>query len=223
MHQRKSKKILLYFFLLFLVGSINNIDINDLKFQSITDINIIGLEDKENSILLKKIKDLNLKSIFLINKNNLINQIESNSLVEKYFIFKKYPSSLNINIKKTNFLARINKNGKIFVLSSNGKLTKNTYSSNQLPFVFGNPDIVEFFNIKKTIDESKISYEEIKNLYFFLSKRWDLELRNNIIIKLSNDNTKEGLKLALEFLHSNEFKDIKIIDARIKNQIILND
>jgi len=223
MHQRKSKKILLYFFLLFLVGSINNIDINDLKFQSITDINIIGLEDKENSILLKKIKDLNLKSIFLINKNNLINQIESNSLVEKYFIFKKYPSSLNINIEKTNFLARINKNGKIFVLSSNGKLTKNTYSSNQLPFVFGNPDIVEFFNIKKTIDESKISYEEIKNLYFFLSKRWDLELRNNIIIKLSNDNTKEGLKLALEFLHSNEFKDVKIIDARIKNQIILND
>jgi cell division protein FtsQ len=223
MHQRKSKKVLIYFFLLFLVGSINNIDINDLKFQSITDINIIGLEDKDNSILLKKIKDLNLKSIFLINKNNLINQIESNSLVEKYFIFKKYPSSLNINIKKTNFLARINKNGKIFVLSSNGKLTKNTYSSNHLPFVFGNPDIVEFFNIKKTIDESKISYEEIKNLYFFLSKRWDLELRNNIIIKLSNDNTKEGLKLALEFLHSNEFKDIKIIDARIKNQIILND
>ena len=223
MHQRKSKKILIYFFLLFLVGSINNIDINDLKFQSITDINIIGLEDKENSILLKKIKDLNLKSIFLINKNNLINQIESNSLVEKYFIFKKYPSSLNINIEKTNFLARINKNGKIFVLSSNGKLTKNTYSSNQLPFVFGNPDIVEFFNIKKTIDESKISYEEIKNLYFFLSKRWDLELRNNIIIKLSNDNTKDGLKLALEFLHSNEFKDVKIIDARIKNQIILND
>ena len=223
MHQRKSKKILLYFFLLFLVGSINNIDINDLKLQSITNINIIGLEDKDNSILLEKIKDLNLKSIFLINKNNLINQIESNSLVEKYFIFKKYPSSLNINIEKTNFLARINKNGKIFVLSSNGKLTKNTYSSNQLPFVFGNPDIVEFFNIKKTIDESKISYEEIKNLYFFLSKRWDLELKNNIIIKLSNDNTKEGLKLALEFLHSNEFKDIKIIDARIKNQIILND
>ena len=223
MHQRKSKRILLYFFLLFLVGSINNIDINDLKFQSITDINIIGLEDKENSILLKKIKDLNLKSIFLINKNNLINQIESNSLVEKYFIFKRYPSSLNINIEKTNFLARINKNGKIFVLVSNGKLSDNIYASNQLPFVFGNPDIVEFFNIKKTIDESKISYEEIKNLYFFLSKRWDLELKNNIIIKLSNDNTKEGLKLALEFLHSNEFKDIKIIDARIKNQIILND
>ena len=64
MHQRKSKKILLYFFLLFLVGSINNIDINDLKFQSITDINIIGLEDKENSILLKKIKGFKFRKYF---------------------------------------------------------------------------------------------------------------------------------------------------------------
>jgi cell division protein FtsQ len=89
--------------------------------------------------------------------------------------------------------------------------------------VFGNPEIVEFFNIKKIIDESQISFEEIESLYFFLSKRWDLKLRNNIIIKLSNDNTKEGLKIASEFLHNNEFKDIKIIDARIKNQIILND
>jgi len=89
--------------------------------------------------------------------------------------------------------------------------------------VFGNPEIIEFFNIKKIIDKSQISFEEIESLYFFLSKRWDLELRNNIIIKLPNDNIKESLKLASEFLYNNEFKDIKIIDARIKNQIILND
>ena len=89
--------------------------------------------------------------------------------------------------------------------------------------MFGNPEIVEFFNIKKIIDESQISFEEIESLYFFLSNRWDLKLRNNIIIKLPNDNTKEDLKLVSEFLHNNEFKDIKIIDARIKNQIILND
>ena len=33
MHQRKSKKILIYFFLLILVGSINNNSINNLKFE----------------------------------------------------------------------------------------------------------------------------------------------------------------------------------------------
>jgi cell division protein FtsQ len=223
MHQRKSKKILIYFFLLFLVGSINNININNLKFLSVKDINVTGLENEDNSIISKKIKNLKLDNIYLINKKDINTLIESNNLVEKYFIFKKYPSSLNINIDKTSFLARISKNGKIYDLGSNGKLIENKYSNNQLPFVFGNPEIIEFFNIKKIIDESQISFEEIESLYFFLSKRWDLELRNNIIIKLPNDNIKESLKLASEFLHNNEFKDIKIIDARIKNQIILND
>jgi cell division protein FtsQ len=223
MHQQKSKKILIYFFLLFLVGSINNININNLKFQNVKNINVTGLENEDNLIISKKIKNLKLDNIYLINKKDINTLIESNNLVEKYFIFKKYPSSLNINIDKTSFLARISKNGKIYDLGSNGKLIENKYSNNQLPFVFGNPEIIEFFNIKKIIDESQIPFEEIESLYFFLSKRWDLELRNNIIIKLPNDNIKESLKLASEFLHNNEFKDIKIIDARIKNQIILND
>ena len=223
MHQQKSKKILIYFFLLFLVGSINNININNLKFQNVKNINVTGLENEDNLIISKKIKNLKLDNIYLINKKDINTLIESNNLVEKYFIFKKYPSSLNINIDKTSFLARISKNGKIYDLGSNGKLIENKYSNNQLPFVFGNPEIIEFFNIKKIIDESQISFEEIESLYFFLSKRWDLKLRNNIIIKLSNDNTKEGLKIASEFLYNNEFKDIKIIDARIKSQIILND
>ena len=224
MHKRKSKKILIYLFLLFLLGSINNIYINNLKFLSVKEIKVTGLENEENSVLSKKIERLlKLNNIYLINKKDLNTLIESNNLVEKYFIFKRYPSSLNINIDKTNFLAKISKNGKIYDLASNGKLIENRHSNRQLPFVFGNPEIVEFFNIKKIIDESQISFEEIESLYFFLSKRWDLKLRNNIIIKLPNDNTKEGLKLVSEFLHNNKFKDIKIIDARIKNQIILND
>jgi cell division protein FtsQ len=223
MHQRKDKKILIYFFLLLLVGSINNVDLNNLKFKEINDINIIGLGDNNNSILLQEIKNINLGNIFSINRNEIANQIDSNSLVEKYVIFKRYPSSLNVKIEKTNFLARINNSGKIFIVGSNGKLSKNDFSNNQLPFIFGNPDIDDFLNFKKIIDQSKISYDEIKNLYFFSSKRWDLELRNNIIIKLSKNYIKESLELVSEFLHNNDFKDIKIVDARIKNQIILND
>jgi hypothetical protein len=45
-----------------------------------------------------------------------------------------------------------------------------------------------------------------------------LELKNNTIIKLPNDNISYVLNLAIEFLDDNKF-----IDARIKNQIILDD
>jgi len=218
MQQKKSKKILIYFFLLLVVGSINNINFNNLKLQNINNINITGLDIKDKSTLFKKIENFNLKNIFLINKMDLANEIESNSLVENYSVFKIYPSSLDINIEKTKFLAKINKNGQSFYIGSNGKFIKNDFLNNQLPFIFGNPEVIEFFYIKEIIDKSKISYSEIKNLYFFPSKRWDLELRDNIIIKLPNDNINLALNLAIEFLDENKF-----IDARIKNQIILDD
>jgi len=223
MQQRKSKKILIYFFLLLVVGSINNINFNDLKLQNVKNINIVGLDIEEKLILQKKINNFNLNNIFYISKNDLINEIESNSLVEKYFIFKRYPSSIDINIEKTKFLAKINKNGQVFYLGSNGKFIKNDFSNNQLPYIFGSPEVIEFFDIKEIIDKSKITYKEIKNLYFYPSRRWDLELTNNIIIKLPKDNTYLALNLALEFLYKQEFKEVKMIDARIKNQIILDD
>ena len=218
MQKRKSKKILTYFFLLLLVGSINNINLNGLKFQSINNINITGLGIKNKLILFKEIENFDLNNILLINKIELKDEIESNPLVENYSIFKRYPSSLDINIEKTKFLAKINKNGQIFYIGSNGKFIKNNSLNNDLPFIFGNPEIFEFFKIKEIIDKSKISYTEIKNLYFFPSKRWDLELIDNTIIKLPNDNINLALNLAIEFLN-----DHKLIDARIQNQIILND
>ena len=80
-----------------------------------------------------------------------------------------------------------------------------------------------FLKFKRIIDQSNISYSQIKNLYFFQSKRWDLELENNVILKLSKDHTKLSLNQAFELINDKNFKDIKVVDARIKNQIILND
>ena len=76
---------------------------------------------------------------------------------------------------------------------------------------------------KKIIDTSKFNYKDIKNLYFFPSKRWDLELRNNLLIRLPLYDINKTLDLASEFLLNRNLKDIKVVDARIHNQIILND
>ena len=223
MHQRKGKKILIYFFLLCLFGSITNIDFNKLKIPSISDIKVLGLGYENNLILLENIKKLKLDNIFYINDKDLKNIINSNSLVENYQIFKRYPSTIDIKIKKTKFLARINHNKKIFLVGSNGKLSKNNFYDDQLPFIFGKPAIEEFLNFKRIIDKSKLSYQDIKNLYFFSSKRWDLELKNNILIKLSRDNVEKDLNNVYLFLDKENDSSKKIIDARIQNQIITNE
>ena len=108
-------------------------------------------------------------------------------------------------------------------MGSNGKLSEKVLENQKLPFIFGKPKIKEFLHFKKIIDESKFSYFEIDNFYFYPSKRWDIELKNNIFLKLPKDDTKSSLDYLFNFLKKNNFKNNKIIDARVKNQIIVND
>ena len=223
MHQQKGKKILIYLFLFLIVGSINNTVLTKIKFEKIQSIQISGLNQNQNINLLESIKELNLKNIFSLNGNQISKIINSNSLVENYEIFKKYPYTLDIKIEKTNFLAKINNNGKTFLIGTNGKLSDVEFLDKELPFIFGKPKIDEFIKFTNVIDQSKFSLNQVKNLYFFPSKRWDLELENNVILKLSKDHTKLSLDQAFELINDKNFKDIKVVDARIKNQIILND
>jgi cell division septal protein FtsQ len=223
MHQRKSKKILIYFFLLVLVGSVNNNSINNLKFEKIKNINIFGLDENDRKIILYNLNSLDLKNIFLINKRKFQNIIESNSLVEEYNVIKKYPYSIDINIKKTNFIARISKNGKFFLIGNNGKLSDNNNPGIELPYIFGNPEIKKVLELKKIIDQSNIDYSQIKSLYYFKSKRWDLKFTNSIVIKLPEKIEKETLDKISIFLKNIKLENKEIVDARIKNQIIILD
>ena len=76
MHQRKSKKILIYFFLLILVGSINNNSINNLKFEKVKknkfeSIKILNLFKNVNNSLYETVlvsANDELVSLFLQNK-----------------------------------------------------------------------------------------------------------------------------------------------------------
>ena len=223
MHQRKSKNILIYFFLLFLFGSITNVGLYNSKFLNLSKIEVSGLDENESSKLKNKIENLKIKNIFFLNENKIKNIIELNTLIENYQILRIYPSNLSIKINKTKPLAKINQSGKIMLLGSNGKLSENIYTNQQLPFIFGKPKVEEFLNFKIIIDQSKFSYDEIENFYFFPSKRWDIELKNKVILKLPNEDIKNTLDYLFEFLADKNLHNSMIIDSRINNQIILND
>ena len=206
-----------------LVGSITNFKLNNYEIFKIRNIEISGLTNLENSELKKKIKNLNLNNIFLLNKFELSQIIDSNNLVQNYKVIKIYPSSINIKIIKTKLLAKLNKDGKTLYIGSNGKLSEYNFSKLSLPFIFGNPNNNDFLNLKKKIAESKFSYEEFENFYFFPSGRWDLKLKNNILIKLPENKINDSLDYAFDFMKNNNIYDFNIIDLRIKNQIILNE
>jgi cell division protein FtsQ len=222
MRQRISKKIFIYLFVFLLVGTLNNKNISKFQIPKINNFIIFGLTEFENNQVnqdLNTLKDLN---IFYLKKNKISKIISSNKTIEKFSIFKKYPSILIIDIKKAKFLAYTKKDNLDFYIASNGNLIKTNNNQINLPFIFGNTEIKEFLNLKKIIDKSNFNYDDIKNLYYFKSKRWDIETKDNLIIKLPIKNLDVSFEILLKIYEHKEFKDFKIIDLRQNNQVILN-
>ena len=88
-----------------------------------------------------------------------------------------------------------------------------------LPHVFANQDAfkVFYYDLKKI----KFPLNNIRKYTLFETNRWDLETKNNIIVKLPSKNYIKSLKNYLDLSNKNSFKKYKVFDYRIDNQLIL--
>ena len=222
MLQQINKKIIFYITLVIILGTLNNKNLKNFDLPKINIVNIEGIEfdNNEFSEITSLIKFNNLLSI---QKSQIKKIFNSNNLIEEYEVFKRYPSTIEIKIKKTNFLASTRINGKNYLVGSNGKLIDKKEFSEDLPFVFGNFETEKFLELKSIILQTDFKYNNIENFYYFPSGRWDIKMISGITIKLPISGIKESLNLSIDLLNNKEFSKIKILDIRQKNQIVIND
>ena len=192
------------------------------NFPKINKIEIIGLNLNEKKKIENIINDANFENIFYLDKQYLQKKINSINIIEQFEIFKNYPSTLKIFIKETKILAQTKKNGSDYFIGSNGKLILNDYSSSSLPFVFGDLNVEEFLKFKNEVDKSDFDFKKIIKLYYFKSKRWDIETSAGYLIKLSRNDVEKNLNLFVRLSNEDKFKNELVIDFRQKDQIILN-
>ena len=223
MHQRISKKIIIYLFLFILLVTVHNINFLVFNLPQISNFTISGLNNFEKKELEEDLDFLRNKNIISINKDKVLKKIYSNKVVEDLFVFKKYPSELKILIKKTNFLAITKKNNQSFYIGSNGNFIQIKDISENLPFIFGDIEPEEFLELKSNIDKSKFDFDQIENLFFFKSKRWNIETKNGLIIKLPLNQIDLSLNILSKIMNEDQFKNKKIIDLRNNGQIVMND
>ena len=222
MLQQINKKIIFYISLVIILGTFNNKNLKNFDLPKINVVNIEGIEFNDNEYL-KIMNLIRINNLLSIQKSQIKEILNSNNLIEEYEVFKKYPSSLEIKIEKTNFLASTNINGKNYLVGSNGKFINTKDYSQNLPFIFGNFETEKFLEFKNIILQTDFKYNNIKNFYYFPSGRWDIEMISGVLIKLPITGIKESLNLSIDLLEDKEFSNIKILDIRQKNQIVIND
>ena len=222
MHQLISKKVIIYLCLFFLLATVNNSSIINFRLPKIEKIKISGFSLDQNTHVRDIIENLKSKNIFFINQFEIKKDIFSDNIIEELNIFKNYPSTLIVDIKKTQFLAVTKKDGDDYFIGRNGKLIKKNQSISKLPYVFGDLNINDFLEFKKNIDNSNFEYKQILNLYYYKSKRWDIETSTGYLIKLPRENIGEVLDLFNRLSKEKNFNNKKTIDFRQKGQIILD-
>jgi len=221
MHQRTNRKIIIYLFLFAILASFNNFKYINLKLFKIDLINISGLNDTENSNLYEKIIGYKKKNIFFIDNLEISKNINSNNLVEKFWVFKEYPSTININLIKTNFLGITKINNIDYLIGSNGKLIKKRNDQViDLPFIFGSIDANDFLILKEILDKSNFNISKIENFYYFKSNRWDIKTKKGLVIRLPSEINVNLINTVNQIIEDENFKNIKTLDFRQTNQII---
>ena len=181
----------------------------------------------ENNLLLKD-KDIKNslipfynKNLIFLNNNEFKKVLMQNSFIESFNIKKKYPSTLKVKIfEKKPIVILQNKKNK-FYLSEKIDLIefKNFPNYQNLPYVLGNKDDFKIFY--KNLKKINFPLDIIKKYTLFESNRWDLETKNNQVIKLPSKNYTKSLENFLNLKNKNDFEKYELFDYRINNQLIL--
>ena len=218
----KKNKVYIYLFIFFLLSTLNNIHFTNSHFFkfNVDNIKVSGLSEKNNLQIAEEIKKILFENIFLVEKEVLLKILEKNNLISSFEIKKIYPNTIQVKIKKTEFLGITNIDGNFFFIGSNGKFIDYENTQKNLPYVFGKVDPYSFIEFVKIVKKSKFDLNIVKEFYFFPSERWDIKTKDNKLFKLPSENLELKLNLIYSVLKNEEFKDKKIIDLRFSNKII---
>ena len=193
------------------------------KFFSVKKIEI------KNNFIIKK-KEINEKlfhlynnNIFSISKNDVKIPLEKIDFLKNIEVKKKYPDTIIIKINETKPMGYIIKDNVKYLLdnSSNLILFKENIDFKDLPNIFGREAEINFVNFFNKLEKNNFPNKTIKNYYYFQIDRWDVQLRNDKVIKFPNNNVVYAIKKSLELIEREDFENYKIIDLRVDGKIIV--
>ena len=223
MHQSigRKNKIIIYLLFLFILSTTSAKFINDQNTlsSSVSKINTTGLSERKNLEISNNLNNFLYESIFVISKDEIKKILEKHNIIQEFNIKKIYPSTLNIEIKPTKFIARVSNNSQ-YLVGANGKLIEDKSNNESLPYIFGEFNSHHFLSFKQNIEKSIFSFSNLKTLYFFPSGRWDILTDNDILIMLPQEHLVASLNLSKKLIDNDNFKDNKFIDLRVTNHLV---
>ena len=196
-------------------------------FNASSKFNIKNIHIENNSVIptervKKKLNYLFNENLFLLDLKKIEDSLKDEDFIESFSIKKIYPYTLKLTITERKPIAILQIKKSKFYISDKGNYIQFVKLDifNNLPVAFGGKKY--FYSFYKKLIQVKFPVEKIKSFYFFESKRWDLVLKDEKVIKLPVENYTLSLKNFMLSEGNVNFNNYKLFDYRIKDQLILN-
>lgn len=220
------KRYLLYVFLFIILSTFNNLNLSKFNFFLVKEIEVIALNTAGDTEVIndlkKRLSILKNKNILYIKKDLAQTEVFKNKWVSEVSIQRRYPSQLNVIVKKATPIANIIVENNLYFVGSNFKLIKTKNLNKNLPNIFGKPTMLSLSILINQINKSNFDYNDINEFYHLKSGRWDIKTNKDILIKLPKENISESLDIAYELMNNKNFLIKKKINLTVKDQLIIN-
>jgi len=224
LHSIDKKKIYLYFILMMLLLSIHNTNLKKTSesFFNIKEIKLnTKINEKIRQDIFNSLSEFQNTSIFSKNLQEIKNKLNNFNIIGEYKVQKKFPSSIDIEIKNTKILAYYYENNIKTYLGENGKkIIQDISIKKNLPLIIGIVDTDKFLYLNKRIIANGFNLNDFPKIYFFKSNRWDLLYKNTLLIRLPMSDLDKSLSQVRKIIEKSNLNNIKIIDLRLDNKII---
>ena len=191
-------------------------------FFNIQKIEIVNNNLISDQKIKSDLKNLYGKNIFFIKPKPLEKILNKIDLINKVELKKKYPDTIKVKVYEEHPTAILNKKNKKFFIMESSKLipfTDNIAFEN-LPTVFGEESEVHLVSFLQSLKNAEFPTQRIKNFYFFKIGRWDVQLKDDQVIKFPFKNVNEAINQSIQLMNRKDFVKYKIIDLRISGKII---
>ena len=116
----------IYFYILLLLVLLSMHNKNSINYMSnlfkVQKIKVNSdLDENSNKEIINSLNKFYNNNILLINEKDIKETLDSFNLISEYNVKKEYPSSISLNLKKTNLLASFIENNQLIYLGENGK------------------------------------------------------------------------------------------------------
>ena len=215
--------VIIFIFLLTLINIYPNIIS---PYFNVKQITITGTNNSDQD-QIRDIFENNDKNLFSLNLIDIANKVKSINWIKKANIKKVYPNTLLISVIENEPFAYFLYNQQIFLIDSDGEKISEEKDIEKFDKYLILTGIDGDLNVSTLVKNINIFYSDIlssiKEIEFIEKRRWNIVLKNELKIKLSENNIEASLLNLKKLINDEQILKSNIIevDLRLTDRAII--